>query len=276
MWDFDSPIELAFDGGCGKPGQAGVQMSVPRLKPGYRDRGGVGGGSTGPAHPHRCDWGRGVSMLAKAVDDQEERGGPRTFSGAIAGHHVDVIDCAERSAAAQGSLQHPRTAAGLSLEECQQCYTQPARHVMRYRPLGGCSSWPCGGGGGGGGGGGSRAAESNDVVSRIVFGCARLSSLKDPSAVLDAAWSLGCTTFDVAHVYGQNEGILGLWLESRGGPISASCLPGGPIRRGDVIIIGKGGHPAKGDARAARLDPSDLSRDLSESLQRLRTTYVYG
>jgi hypothetical protein len=201
-------------------------------------------------------------MMAKAVDDQEERGGLRKFSGMIACHHVDVIDCAERSAAEQGSLQHPHTAASLSLEECQQCYTEPARHAMHYRPLG-CSS----------GLDGSHAADSN--VSRIIFGCARLSSLKDPFTVLDAVWSLGCTTFDVAHVYGQNEGILGEWLESRGRELgSASCLlPGGPISRGDVIIIGKGGHPAKGDERAARLDPSDLSRDLRESLQRLRTTY---
>jgi hypothetical protein len=283
MWDFDSPIELAFDGGCGNPGHAGIQMSVPRLKPGYRGRG-------GPAHPHRCDWGRGVCLLAKAVDDQEEQQrrdgggagglGVRQFSGAIACHHVDVIGCAERSAAEQGSLQHPHTAASLSLEECQQCYTAPSRHVMHYRPLlGGCSpsSWRGGGGGCCSSSSSSSTSAADSNVSRIIFGCARLSSLKDPSAVLDAAWSLGCTTFDVAHVYGRNEGILGQWLESRGGGErggSTACLPGGPINRGDVIIIGKGGHPARGDERAARLDPSDLSQDLHESLQRLRTTYI--
>jgi hypothetical protein len=243
MWDFDSPLEITFDGGCGKSGQAGVHMTIPRLKPAYCVP------ANGPTHPHSCDWGRGVTALAQAVDQQEKNAGVRMFSGEIACHHVDVLECAERSAMANGSLEHPETASNLSLEECRDCYIAQSRHVMQYQkqqPL----------------------AVSN--TSRIVFGCARLVTLKDPSAMLDAAWSLGCTTFDLARVYGSNEDVFGKWLESRADG-SISCLAGGGIARRDVVIIGKGGHPTRGDARGARLDADDIEKDLSESLRCLRT-----
>ena len=53
-------------------------------------------------------------------------------------------------------------------------------------------------------------------VSRVVVGGLALSRCSDPLAFLDAAWDLGCTTIDVAHVYGAVvEGAVGRWLSTR-------------------------------------------------------------
>lgn len=53
-------------------------------------------------------------------------------------------------------------------------------------------------------------------VSRVVVGGLALSRCSDPLAFLDAAWDVGCTTIDVAHVYGAVvESAVGRWLSTR-------------------------------------------------------------
>jgi aryl-alcohol dehydrogenase-like predicted oxidoreductase len=69
-------------------------------------------------------------------------------------------------------------------------------------------------------------------MSRLVLGTSDLASAKSPTTILDAAWALGITTFDVAPVYGKNgaaETALGSWLALR------------RIPREDVVLVGKAG-----------------------------------
>ena len=46
------------------------------------------------------------------------------------------------------------------------------------------------------------------------------------------------------------------------------------LRRSDITIIGKGGHPFRDSRDAARLSHAELNKDLSESLARLKTSYL--
>lgn len=85
---------------------------------------------------------------------------------------------------------------------------------------------------------------------------------------LDRYVELGGWCIDTARVYcdwledGHNasEGVVGRWLESR------SC-------RGNVVIATKGGHPAMG-SKKSRLSREDLTNDLNESLECLKTDYI--
>jgi len=99
-------------------------------------------------------------------------------------------------------------------------------------------------------------------VSRLVLGTMSLSaSEKEQSfSLLDAAYATGINTFDAAHVYGGGEAerALGAWVGERG-------------LRGSVVVLDKGCHPGGG---RMRVTPSDLTADLSESLERLRFDYV--
>jgi aryl-alcohol dehydrogenase-like predicted oxidoreductase len=71
---------------------------------------------------------------------------------------------------------------------------------------------------------------------------------------------MGCYAFDTAHVYGDgaSEQVMGNWIQTRN-------------NRNEVIIIGKGAHPARG---ANRVDPESIKQDLQESLSRLKTDYI--
>ena len=117
--------------------------------------------------------------------------------------------------------------------------------------------------------------------------------------LLDAVWNLGCNTFDLAHVYGQKvETLFGKWLSTRmstsdddtsegasrsiggvggggggGGSGSGKFLRNGRIRRSDLYLIGKGGHPFLSSKDAARLSSLDLAKDLDESLNRIKIHY---
>jgi aryl-alcohol dehydrogenase-like predicted oxidoreductase len=93
-------------------------------------------------------------------------------------------------------------------------------------------------------------------VSRIVMGNVR--TLSQTPELLDMAFDRGITIFDTARVYGENEKIIGAWLERRG------------IRE-KVVVISKGCHPS---ADRARVTPFDLTSDLFDSLARLRTGYI--
>jgi aryl-alcohol dehydrogenase-like predicted oxidoreductase len=99
-------------------------------------------------------------------------------------------------------------------------------------------------------------------VSKLVLGT-MIVTAQEPErsyALLDAAFELGCTTFDTAHGYagGNSERGLGQWMEERG-------------NRDRVVILTKGCHHSV-DRR--RVTPFDLTSDLYDSLARLRSDYV--
>jgi aryl-alcohol dehydrogenase-like predicted oxidoreductase len=100
-----------------------------------------------------------------------------------------------------------------------------------------------------------------------------------PLAMLDAVWCLGCNTLDVAHVYGHAvEATVGKWLHSRihthAGRMLRGGGRGGQLTRSDVVLVGKAGHPFRNSAHAARLSLVELDKDLTQSLDRLRTSYL--
>jgi len=99
-------------------------------------------------------------------------------------------------------------------------------------------------------------------VSRLVQGTVMLNEAERDTgfALLDAVYAHGGRAFDTAHTYGQGaaERVLGAWLRERG-------------VRDDVVILGKGAHPAHG---RARVTPEDITADLHESLDRLGTAFI--
>ncbi len=74
--------------------------------------------------------------------------------------------------------------------------------------------------------------------------------------VLDAFFERGGTAFDTAHKYGDGlcDDALGRWMETRG--VRDRC-----------VVIGKGAH-------TPHCDPVSLTRQLHESLERLRTDHL--
>ena len=99
-------------------------------------------------------------------------------------------------------------------------------------------------------------------VSRLVQGTLMISSkdLDHTFALLDEILSLGGTTFDTAHVYGQGEveRTIGQWINQRG-------------VRDHVVIIGKGAHH---NVDRQRVTPFDITADLHDSLARLKSDYI--
>eukprot|EP00039_Didymoeca_costata_P022654 m.347138 g.347138 ORF g.347138 m.347138 type:complete len:805 (+) comp31390_c0_seq1:85-2499(+) len=91
-------------------------------------------------------------------------------------------------------------------------------------------------------------------VSRLVFGVLALNGLGKFEALhlLDCVWACGINAFDCAHVYGKAETMFGEWVRTRS------------VARETMFIIGKGGHPAKGQSRLDK-----LLEDASESLKRI-------
>lgn len=86
---------------------------------------------------------------------------------------------------------------------------------------------------------------------------------------LDKFFKMGGNFIDSAHVYGdwipgetgRSEKIIGKWIENTGA-------------RKEVVIITKGGHPLLENMNVSRLQPSDLEKDLKESLENLKTDYI--
>ncbi len=95
-------------------------------------------------------------------------------------------------------------------------------------------------------------------VSRLIFGVDKISINDFPmaQAMLDDYFQRGGNTFDSAHIYsmGVCEKALGRWVENRN------------IRE-QVVIIGKGAHTPD-------CNPTALTRQLMESLDRMKTHYV--
>ncbi|MDX6260824.1 MAG: hypothetical protein QOH84_2512 [Kribbellaceae bacterium] len=93
-------------------------------------------------------------------------------------------------------------------------------------------------------------------VSRLVMGVDNQLTLPHAATMFDDFVERGGTTFDTAYIYGGGRGekLLGQWMKSRG-------------NRDDVVVIGKGAH-------TPYCDPESITRQLSESLERLQTDHV--
>jgi aryl-alcohol dehydrogenase-like predicted oxidoreductase len=96
-------------------------------------------------------------------------------------------------------------------------------------------------------------------LSRLAMGT-MLEGAEDPAAqgdlLFDGFVEAGGTCFDTAYVYsgGISEQVFGQWMQSRG-------------VREEVVVLGKG-------AVTPFCDPENLTRQLLESLERMRTDYV--
>lgn len=93
-------------------------------------------------------------------------------------------------------------------------------------------------------------------VSRFVLGVLDHTSDAPIERLLDEFFELGGNAVDTAWIYreGAHEQVLGRWLESR-------------RARGEAVVIAKGAH-------TPLCTPEDLTRQLFESLDRLRTDHV--
>ena len=93
-------------------------------------------------------------------------------------------------------------------------------------------------------------------VSRLVQGTLMVSPDNQEWGfeLFDSILALGCNTFDTGRIYagGENERIVGRWVNSRG-------------IRDKVVIIGKGAHPNK--EKAKRVTPEDIDADIKTSLE---------
>jgi predicted dehydrogenase/aryl-alcohol dehydrogenase-like predicted oxidoreductase len=93
-------------------------------------------------------------------------------------------------------------------------------------------------------------------VSRLVMGCDNQMNLAHASAMFDAFYEIGGTTFDTAYIYGGGyiEKLVGQWVRNRG-------------VREDIVMITKGAH-------TPHCDPESITRQLEESLERQGTDYA--
>lgn len=93
-------------------------------------------------------------------------------------------------------------------------------------------------------------------VSRLVLGVDSQDHLETAAPLFDAFMALGGNAFDTAWIYksGAAEAMFGEWMERSG-------------LRQQIVLIGKGAH-------TPRCTPEDLSIQLGESLERLRTNHL--
>ncbi|MFS0821516.1 aldo/keto reductase [Bacillus sp. 1P02SD] len=100
-------------------------------------------------------------------------------------------------------------------------------------------------------------------VSRLIMGTAgfyQLDSKGSAFSIMEKFIEAGGNTFDAAHQYINSEEVLGEWLDKRG------------IRK-DIYILTKGAHPDDGEP-GQRVHPAAITKDIMESLERLRTNYI--
>ncbi|MGC0272868.1 aldo/keto reductase [Pseudactinotalea sp. Z1739] len=102
----------------------------------------------------------------------------------------------------------------------------------------------------------SAPIEGAGEFSRLVLGCDNQPDLAHASALFDAFFASGGTTFDTAYIYGGGlqERLVGQWLRNRG-------------LRDQVRLIVKGAH-------TPHCDPESIGRQLTESLERLGTDHA--
>ncbi|MFF2090760.1 aldo/keto reductase [Paenibacillus sp. NPDC058174] len=98
-------------------------------------------------------------------------------------------------------------------------------------------------------------------LSRLVMGTGDLKKLEEPQRQMLAAYiEAGGNVFDTAHQYRGREQVLGQWLAEHN-------------LREKVVILSKGAHHDDGSP-GARVNPEAIRKDLTESLERLGTSYV--
>jgi len=101
-----------------------------------------------------------------------------------------------------------------------------------------------------------RIAGVDKPVSRLIMGVDNQTTMPHAAVMFDDFFERGGTCFDTAYIYGGGvcERLLGQWIANRG-------------VRAQVVILDKGAH-------TPFCTPDDLTRQLLESLDRLRTDYV--
>ncbi len=109
-------------------------------------------------------------------------------------------------------------------------------------------------------------------VSPIAFGTVRAGldwDGKDAEEMLNRYVDSGGNLIDSARVYfdwvgtevGRSERVIGDWLRS--------CK-----RRNEIVLITKGGHPAKDTPHTSRMQMADMEYDINLSLKSLGTDYI--
>jgi predicted dehydrogenase/aryl-alcohol dehydrogenase-like predicted oxidoreductase len=93
-------------------------------------------------------------------------------------------------------------------------------------------------------------------ISRLVMGCDNQSNLPHAAVMFDDFFERGGNAFDTAYIYGggAQERLLGQWIKARG-------------VRDQVAVIVKGAH-------SPHCDPHSISKQLTESLERLGTDHA--
>lgn len=104
----------------------------------------------------------------------------------------------------------------------------------------------------------------NKKASVLVYGTGNSIVMGEDTGLacecLDMAYEAGFTVFDTAHGYGNAERNLGIWMDRRG-------------LRDKVIVLDKGCNPGMIGSDDA-MTPELIRRQVSESLERLRTDYT--
>ncbi|WP_053367718.1 aldo/keto reductase [Bacillus sp. FJAT-27245] len=99
-------------------------------------------------------------------------------------------------------------------------------------------------------------------ISQLILGSGDFFQFgpENVTALLDTFVEIGGNTLDTAHQYIRGEEIIGEWMEQR-------------QNRDKIRILTKGAHNDDGEP-GKRVNPSSITKDLMESLERLRTDYI--
>jgi aryl-alcohol dehydrogenase-like predicted oxidoreductase len=100
-------------------------------------------------------------------------------------------------------------------------------------------------------------------VGQLIMGSGnflRKNDLAHIDRMFDTFLRVGGNMIDTAHQYGRCERAIGQWLDTSG-------------RRSELMILTKGAHHDDGEP-GPRVNPRAITKDLLESLERLRTDFV--
>jgi aryl-alcohol dehydrogenase-like predicted oxidoreductase len=251
VWSFNSKVEFVGDGGCDK--YTGQTMELnPFHQPPFYNKGDM------LSHPISTDWSRLIEYMATDNNNCISDNGKHAL------HVLEIIENAVKSSSNNGTR--------ICLTYFEQDEILFKYHKMKpillQKHIG------------------LQAAEIQKNIYPIIYGTMNLAKCEEPLNFLDQAFNMGINAFDLASVYGSKvELIFAKWIESRsrnsvlddanrenylGKP---NLRNNGFIERKDLYLIGKGGHPFHRSKQKARLNRSDIEKDLSDSLSNLKCTY---